>query len=298
MLERKRNTMGASKQGRKSLPVTGWLSASAVAVGFGAALMGGSGVANADSSDPVLPWYVTSNNGPVPAAAASTAPAPAAPPALSLTSNPITDTVGLVVGDGTAARPNGGFLYGNGYSYTAASCSTGSCTGGNAGLFGNGGSGYNGGTGGNGGQWFGNGGNGGDGMSASVTGGTGGNAGMFGDGGRGGNGFSVSSGTAGNGGTGGVGGTLLGNGGIGGAGGSALVSTAKGSVTLVGGNGGTGGAAGSAAGSSGVGGVGGQAGYTGTESSKATVKATGGAGVGLLERKIHYSTHEGSSGLC
>jgi hypothetical protein len=45
-------------------------------------------------------------------------------------------------GDGTAANPNAGLLFGNGYSYTSyeGACASGACTGGRAGLLlGNGG---------------------------------------------------------------------------------------------------------------------------------------------------------------
>ena len=68
------------------------------------------------------------------------------------------------VGDGTADNPDAGLWVGDGFSYTAATCPTGSCDGGSGGVFGSGGNGYNGGNGGWAG-WFGNGGNGGAGAN-------------------------------------------------------------------------------------------------------------------------------------
>ena len=56
--------------------------------------------------------------------------------------------VRFFVGNGTADDPNAGVLLGNGFSYDASTCPTGSCNGGNGGLVGNGGAGYNGGSGG------------------------------------------------------------------------------------------------------------------------------------------------------
>ena len=56
--------------------------------------------------------------------------------------------------NGTAEHPDGGNLIGNGYSWTAESCSGGQvCAGGDGGIFGDGGNGYNGGNGGSAG-WF------------------------------------------------------------------------------------------------------------------------------------------------
>lgn len=55
----------------------------------------------------------------------------------------------LLIGNGTPAHPDGGLLFGHGYSWTAATCVAVVCNGGNAGLFGNGGAGFNGGNGGN-----------------------------------------------------------------------------------------------------------------------------------------------------
>lgn len=93
----------------------------------------------------------------------------------------------VFVGNGTAANPNAGILLGNGFSYDATTCPTGTCDGGQAGLVGNGGAGYNGGDGGSAG-WFGYGGNGGAGITV-ADGGYGGRGGLFagygGDGGAG-----------------------------------------------------------------------------------------------------------------
>lgn len=122
----------------------------------------------------------------------------------------------VLVGDGTPDNPNAGVFAGNGYSWTAETCTgTTACNGGNSGIFfGNGGDGFNGGNGGSAG-WFGNGGNGGNGI-AGVDGGSGGNGangGLFvGDGGNGGNGGPALSttGLGGNGGASGNGG-LAGN---------------------------------------------------------------------------------------
>ena len=76
----------------------------------------------------------------------------------------------ILVGNGTAAYPNGGLLFGNGFSYDASSCPAGkSCNGGHGGLIGHGGNGYNGGDGGNAG-WIGHGGRGGAVVGASEFG--------------------------------------------------------------------------------------------------------------------------------
>ena len=92
------------------------------------------------------------------------------------------------IGNGTADNPNGGLLVGNGFSYTAATCPTGSCNGGIGGILGNGGDGYNGGAGGWAG-WFGHGGIGGDAITV-TNGGIGGDGGLFlGSGGVGGSGL-------------------------------------------------------------------------------------------------------------
>ncbi|MGB0972123.1 MAG: hypothetical protein ACPGVG_14365, partial [Mycobacterium sp.] len=76
-------------------------------------------------------------------------------------------------GNGTAEHPDGGIIWGNGFSWDAQTC-TGvtACVGGNGGFFGDGGNGWNGGNGGAAG-WFGSGGDGGDG----VAGGDGGDGG-------------------------------------------------------------------------------------------------------------------------
>lgn len=100
-----------------------------------------------------------------------------------------TASTSRLFGDGTPENPNGGILFGNGFSWDAQSCTGGSaCHGGNAGLFGgSGGNGFNGGSGGSAG-WFGDGGDGGDGLPGK-NGGNGGRGGLiFGTGGDGGSG--------------------------------------------------------------------------------------------------------------
>ena len=173
------------------------------------------------------------------------------------------------IGNGTASDPNGGMLIGNGYGWTAATCPTGGCIGGDGGLLGNGGDGYGGGNGGSAG-WFGKGGNGGDGLTGlpGGAGGDGGTGGMvLGNGGNGGSGGSAPSGGAAAGGSGGHGGStgalsVWGFGGYGGAGGSGLAGGGSGgrggssfAIFGGGGNGGAGGA-GTVAGSGGLGGLG------------------------------------------
>jgi len=142
--------------------------------------------------------------------------------------------------DGTAARPDAGLLSGNGFSYTAETCTEAEvCEGGNAGaLLGNGGNGFNGGRGGDAGWYAGTAGNGGDAAAAACTeetcvGGDGGRAGRYGRGGQGGDGAPGFDG-----GDGGTGGLIGGAGGNGGDGGDATA------VGQAGGNGGAGGAAG------------------------------------------------------
>ncbi|MEI7546184.1 MAG: hypothetical protein WCJ53_15330, partial [Mycobacteriaceae bacterium] len=55
----------------------------------------------------------------------------------------------IFFGNGTEDNVNGGIIVGNGYSWTASTCTSGTaCNGGNGGIFGNGGNGYNGGNGG------------------------------------------------------------------------------------------------------------------------------------------------------
>ena len=204
----------------------------------------------------------------------------------------------IFIGNGTADHPNAGILLGNGYSYTsyAGACTTGACTGGNAGLIGNAGSGFAGGNGGAAG-WFGNGGNGGAGVSGG-NGGAGGRGGLFlGNGGIGGagavatadgvaggaGGAGAGTGVGGDGGAGGNSGVLAlwgkgGTGGVGGAGGSGGNGGTGGnaaviSVFSVGGAGGAGGAGGSA-GSGGNGGAGGGGGLL------SVLSRGGGGGVG------------------
>ena len=150
------------------------------------------------------------------AATAGTAPN-AVPTAFAEANRSLWD---VFFGDGTADHPDAGILVGNGFSFTAQTCTgTSACNGGNSGLIGNGGNGWNGGNGGAAGL-FGNGGNGGAGI-LTVNSGRGGNGGhggwVTGNGGNGGNG--ALSPTAG--GAGGAGGAtgLIGNGGSGGAGG-------------------------------------------------------------------------------
>ena len=177
---------------------------------------------------------------PVADAATSDVPLPVREAAVGSVASAAADEFWLF-GNGTAAHPNGGFLFGNGFSWDADSCpGTTACHGGKAGLLGgNGGAGFNGGNGGPAG-WFGNGGAGGAGV-AGDNGGNGGNGGQFvGNGGNGGAGGAalVAGGTGGKGGNGGKGGQIFGNGGNGGAGGAALVA---GSTGGKGGNGGRGG---------------------------------------------------------
>jgi len=149
--------------------------------------------------------------------------------------------ISIFVSDGTLTHPDAGVLIGNGFSYTAVSCATGTkCNGGQAGLlYGNGGNGWNGGNGGNAGL-MGNGGNGGsaDRFTPFVDGGNGGRAGLFwGNGGNGGNASTGANG--GDGGKGGLFGGVGGNGGVGGPG-AVLCSDPKCQVTQLGGKGGDG----------------------------------------------------------
>ena len=165
----------------------------------------------------VKPAVTTATQAVVPASAASVSK-----------SGPVVDFIRLFVGNGTPSHPDAGFFYGNGYSWTAATCPQGDCDGGRAGLIGHGGSGYGSGDGGSA-RWFGDGGSGGAGLSGVVggAGGVGGNGGLFlGDGGSGGPGGN-SSGAGIAGGDGGVGGRafLFGNGGQGGNGGLGATQT-------------------------------------------------------------------------
>ena len=209
--------------------------------------------------------------------AAPVAPAPARLSAAQRTAWQPGAILRVFVGNGTAAHPDGGILIGNGYSWTATTCPTGACTGGNGGLIGNGGTGYNGGSGGAAG-WFGNGGAGGANLDGGV-GGTGGRGGLFlGSGGVGGAGGAAVDGSSGGaGGNGGSAGSLSiygsgGAGGPGGAGGTGATGIDYGSTGGTGGLGGSGGAGGNgssllgfggAGGVGGPGGVGGQGGIAG-----------------------------------
>lgn len=190
-------------------------------------------------------------------------------------------------GDGTAEHPDGGLLFGSGYSWTAETC-TGAvaCTGGNGGIFGSGGNGYNGGNGGSAG-WFGRGGGGGAGVIGinGGAGGNGGSGGLFtGNGGNGGAGAAATSpsGAGGNGGNGGNVGVLSvfgdgGNGGTGGAGGGG-VSGARATRAGAAGVDGTAGGAGGRGGNGGNGGVIFGAGGTGGTGGKGGTGGGGGAG--------------------
>jgi hypothetical protein len=241
-----------------------------------------------------------------PAAAAGPRPAAAA---TSTRNRPIANFVRTFVGNGTAAHPDAGILAGNGYSWTAQSCPTGTaCDGGSAGLLGNGGNGYNGGNGGAAG-WLGNGGNGGAGKSGAA-GGTGGRGGLFaGDGGNGGNGGDGSSlGQAG--GSGGSGGSagrlsLVGGGGNGGSGGAGsagaqgIVYAAAGGGGGAGGSGGRGGNGSWFLGSGGVGGYGGAGGVGGAGGIRAdggTGGSGGGGGVGGSGRMLFLFGNQASGG--
>jgi len=130
----------------------------------------------------VAPAAVVSSGEPVTPLAAAALRAPGA----SATWQP-GSILRIFVGNGTAKNPNAGILLGNGFSYDATTCPTGSCDGGEAGLLGNGGNGYNGGSGGSA-RWLGHGGNGGDAITV-ADGGDGGRGGLFagygGDGGAG-----------------------------------------------------------------------------------------------------------------
>lgn len=165
-----------------------------------------------------------------PAAPATTTGEPRASATGNLTADPLADFIRIFIGDGTATNPNAGLLIGNGYSWTAQTCTQGiACSGGQAGLlWGSGGDGYNGGRGGSAGL-IGNGGAGGTGLWG-APGGAGAAGGLlYGNGGAGGAG-----GPGGAGGAGGAGGLLLGAGGNGGAGGVAAGGGAGGRGGLLG----------------------------------------------------------------
>ena len=236
------------------------------------------------------------------AAAITTSPGPligsAASPMAASTVAASGNIFSLFFGNGTAASPNGGIIAGNGYSWTADTCTQGTaCTGGNGGIFGNGGNGYDGGNGGSAG-WFGKGGNGGAALSAGSAGGNGGAGGLFlGSGGNGGAGGS----DGGNGGNGGGAGSLslYGNGGSGGEGGAGRTGTAGSDGSSGGGPGQVGGSAGAggtggdggdgswvfgdggAAGDGGVGGVGGVGGDGGAGASTPVVAGSNGGDGGV-----------------
>ncbi|MBJ7400869.1 MAG: hypothetical protein JHC67_11465, partial [Mycolicibacterium sp.] len=98
------------------------------------------------------------NGAPVTAAPAKATARSSAIPTSRVTAAASGTIFSVFFGNGTAASPNGGIIAGNGYSWTADTCTQGTaCTGGNGGIFGNGGNGNNGGSGGSAG-WFGNGG--------------------------------------------------------------------------------------------------------------------------------------------
>ncbi|MFM9033487.1 MAG: VCBS domain-containing protein, partial [Mycobacterium sp.] len=247
-------------------------------------------------------------------AAATTAGEPAAKKRVaSSTGAPtvqaISTVVRTLVGDGTADHPDAGILFGDGYSWTANTCSDPSgCNGGRGGLIGSGGSGYTGGNGGSAG-WFGHGGDGGDGVAEhnSGAGGNGGRGGLIlGNGGKGGSGAAART-TTGNGGRGGDGGStgflsVLGAGGAGGNGGAGAVggiglkavaavgqgsaggdagAGTAGGAGGAGGNGGRGGwllGAGGAGGTGGIGGTGGRGGDSAGGSDGIDAGIAGGAG--------------------
>lgn len=250
----------------------GPLAALAIALGVGAALASASAVAHADTAEPAGPGSASTPNSEAarpmrsavrhdlrgPRAPGSGRPAPevrgaakaAAPTAPSQNVAGGRSILSVLIGDGTAAQPNGGIFGGNGFSYDADTCpGEAACNGGNAGLlWGIGGNGWNGGSGGSAG-WFGRGGAGGPGV-IGARGGTGGTGGLFG-------------GDGGDGGAGGPAATVGGQGGEGGDGGDAGLLSLFGA----GGDGGSGGP-GSDGGDGGNGsylfGVGGDGGATGT----------------------------------
>ncbi|TXI37833.1 MAG: hypothetical protein E6Q56_09940, partial [Mycobacterium sp.] len=122
------------------------------------------------SAPAVQPAAVVGTAAVVPAAVEPTALTVVSPAAASAVGDPISDFIRIFIGDGTASNPNGGLLIGNGYSWTALTCTgVAACTGGNGGLIGSGGNGWNGGDGGNAG-WIGNGGNGGAGQVTQAGG--------------------------------------------------------------------------------------------------------------------------------
>lgn len=187
---------------------------------------------------------------------------------------PARSILSLLIGNGTAAEPNGGLLIGNGFSYDAQSCSAGiACAGGHGGLFaGSGGNGWNGGSGGSAG-WFGTGGDGGTGIPGGA-GGAGGTGGLL-------------MGDGGNGGAGGAAITPGGAGGAGGDGGSA-------GLLSVWGRGGDGGAAGAG----GDGGDGGNGSYVfGVGGDGGSPGAGGVAGAPGAARLLFVFPRNGEAGL-
>lgn len=198
--------------------------------------------------------------------------------------HPVADLVRLFVGNGDPDHPNGGVIVGNGYSWTAATCSDpAGCTGGKAGLIGNGGDGYAGGDGGDA-RWIGDGGNGGAGIDGGGAGGNGGRGGLvMGNGGNGGAGGTGLSGRVG--GSGGDGGSvgllsvlgLGGAGGDGGAGGEGTAGRTYAAAGVGGGAGGNGGNGGDGSWIFGTGGIGGSGGAGGAGGAGG-VRADGGTG--------------------
>lgn len=246
------------------------------------------------------------NGAPVTAAPAKATARSSAIPTSRVTAAASGTIFSVFFGNGTAASPNGGIIAGNGYSWTADTCTQGTaCTGGNGGIFGNGGNGYNGGSGGSAG-WFGNGGSGGAALTAGGSGGNGGAGGLFlGNGGAGGAGGVGRTGKAGSSGSrgGGAGqvGAAAGAGGVGGNGGDgswvfgtggAAGNGGAGGVGGVGGDGGVGAStpvvAGSNGGDGGIGGHGGAGGVGG---------AAGSAGGGRLLFVITRTGAAGAQGV-
>ncbi len=272
---------------------TWWLGAVAAAAGIGAAVAAAPGVATADttkSSASAQHHAGGSDHAGVSAASAGPARPSAAraaprkplastplrrPAATSAAAHPIQDLVHVFVGDGTATHPDAGILIGDGYSWTAETCTQGgSCTGGRSGLLlGNGGNGFGGGDGGSAGL-AGNGGDGGAGVDGGA-GGDGGRAGVF----------------VGHGGAGGAGGSVNGWGQSGGNGGSGGAT----GLFSVFGTAGAGGEGGAATGTLGVGGAGGRGGETGLLSIFG-VGGEGGAG-GLGTRIGGLGGDGGAAGL-
>lgn len=278
---------GASRTSEQATPAVGRTAGRHTAAGHGPVA-----VANRPNTSRPSPAV----RGGVPRAAQNLA-LPRTSPTAAAIPTPVTHSslsiVGLLIGNGTAAHPNGGILVGNGYSWTAATCTgTTACNGGDGGIIGNGGDGYNGGDGGSAG-WFGKGGNGGNGV-AGGAGGAGGTGGVvMGSGGNGGNGSdAISAGVTG--GAGGAGGhvglfSILGNGGRGGAGGAGAPGASggirrpegagtAGTPGSAGGDGGPGGIGSWIAGRGGDGGIGGAGGAGGDGGSSATMGGDGGTG--------------------